>query len=85
LYFLSNYVEVNDTTIAKLTDTKIESIQGRVIKIEGNDKVTNIVLEYNKNIDIIAFEALDISEGDKIIVIGQFNEDTFIADKIVID
>ena len=85
LFFISESIDITDTTIEKITNGEIEgdvSLKGVVKSINMGDKYTSLVLTQNNDVEVIGFSKINLKEGDRISVVGRFEEGKIIADKI---
>ena len=79
LYFISGNIEVNDTTIEKITNEEITGsvqIKGKVKEITGTDKVTFLVINQESEIKAIAFDKLEVNKGDYVEISARVSDDS---------
>ncbi len=79
LYFISGNIEVNDTTIQKITNEEITGsvqIKGQVKEITKSDKVTFLVINQESEIKAIAFDKLEVVQGDYVEITARVSDDS---------
>ena len=92
LFVISKNIEINDTTIEKITNEEIEGdvvIKGIVKEITERSGTTFIIITQQSEIEVIVFSNdVNLSKGDNVEIIGSVseyqNQKEIIADKIEI-
>ncbi|MBD3204509.1 hypothetical protein GF327_09540 [Candidatus Woesearchaeota archaeon] len=92
IFIISRSIEINDTTIRKITQGEAEQeilLTGKVSEIHSSDKVTILKIQKTETIDVVMFEPdLNFQKGSKVKIKGSVDEQndkyTIIADKIEI-
>ncbi len=78
LYFISSQIEINDTTIEKITSGKSEemvSVTGIIKEIKSTGQVTFITLSQEQEVEVVVFSGnTTLFPGDAIKVIGKTKE-----------
>ncbi|MEK6916368.1 MAG: OB-fold nucleic acid binding domain-containing protein [Nanoarchaeota archaeon] len=78
IFFISNSIEINDTTIDKITNGEtLDTVKlvGEVVEITEKSNVTYLLIAETKEITAIAFSNnLSIKKGDSLEIIGKVDE-----------
>ena len=90
LFIISKNIEINDTTIEKITNEEIEGdvvIKGTIKEINSRGSATFLVISQESEIEVIVFSNnVNLSKGDNVKITGQVseykNQKEIIADKI---
>ena len=90
LFIISTNIEINDTTIEKITSEEIEGdvvITGIVKEITEKSGTTFIIIKQESDINVIVFsDNLNLSKGETVKITGTVeeyqNQKEIIADKI---
>ena len=86
LYFLSQTIEVNDTTIEKISTGQVSglvNVEGRISSISNNKNITIFTISSISESKVVSFDAVNISEGDFVVVTGNVDKNEIIAQRIV--
>lgn len=88
LFFISKSIQINDTTINKIYSGEIKKdvkITGTVKSIDNKNSLSIITLNQIFEIKAIVFESnLTINQNNMIELYGNYDDDTFIVEKIVL-
>jgi RecJ-like exonuclease len=90
LYLISTQIELNDTTIEKITSGSAEdkvSVTGLVTSVKQSGQTTFITLSQTNNVDVVVFSKnLSLAAGDVVKIIGKVQDyngkKEIIADKV---
>ena len=92
LYLISTQIELNDTTIEKITSGSVEdkvSVTGLVTSVKQSGQTTFITLSQTNDVEVVVFSKnLSLAAGDVVKIIGKVQDyngkKEIIADKIEI-
>jgi hypothetical protein len=77
LFIIMQNTEIKNKHIALLNNDDLDKkikLNGKIISVNNNEKITIVKLETIQEIDIIIFENLSIKKNNKIEVIGTISE-----------
>jgi RecJ-like exonuclease len=78
LYLISSQIELNDTTIEKITSGNVEdvvSVTGLITSVKQSGQTTFITLTESNDISVVAFSKnMSLAAGDTVKVIGKVQD-----------
>jgi DNA/RNA endonuclease YhcR with UshA esterase domain len=78
LYLISTQIELNDTTIEKITSGSVEdkvSVTGLVTSVKQSGKTTFITLSQTNNVDVVVFSKdVNAAAGDNVKITGRVQD-----------